>query len=342
MSRTTSPTKWKRTGFPLIMALFFAAAQPGCPSAPGDDLVGEDWPAQLDAPQDLPRDPGPLDLALDPVHEPSDTAVDLSEEAATDPDVSIDTPEDVDLDGMDVAQDPGPDGEDLADEPDIPIDIASDTVLEEMDAAGFSCGDPLVDERDDMVYATVLIGTQCWMAQNLDVGVMISGALSPTDNDIVEKYCYGDDPANCESYGALYEWNELMGYLPSDAANPSTTRGICPAGWHVPSDEEFKVVEMALGMTQAEADLANTWRGVGVGTAMLQGGSSGYEALLTGRRKPYSPYFDLLGSQEYTYTSTEWGDTNAWRRCFSGAMSTVGRWNTFSKSYGFPVRCLQD
>jgi uncharacterized protein (TIGR02145 family) len=177
------------------------------------------------------------------------------------------------------------------------------------------------------------------MAANLDAGTMITGVTRQTDNGVVEKHCYGDDPANCAAYGGLYEWDEMMDYGPSDSGNPSTTQGICPPGWHVPSDEEWKVLEVFLGMTTTEADMVNGWRGVGVGTALLAGGSSGYEALLSGRNA--SGVFDLLGLNEYMYTSTEYG-TNAWRRCLASGATTVGRWNTFPKGWGLSVRCVLD
>ncbi|MBN1948050.1 MAG: hypothetical protein JW797_20445 [Bradymonadales bacterium] len=318
--------------------------------------AGEDADVAVDDAQEMTSDAaedGVQDLAEDlPPEE-----MDLAEDADPQGDAPADIAEELDSDEMELAEDLGTDAEDVADDPDIPIDFAVDVVPDRVDGAvdlvveeddeedgatAFTCGDPLVDERDDMVYATVLIGTQCWMAQNLDVGAMVSGASAQTDNDLIEKYCHGDLAENCEIYGGLYQWNELMDYSPSDAANPSTTQGICPEGWHIPSDEEFKVTEMALGMTQEEADQENTWRGVGVGTAMLDGGSSGFDALLSGRRKPYSPYFDLLGYQEYTYTSTEYGANYAWRRCFYISYTTVGRWNTLYQSYGFSVRCVQD
>lgn len=130
-----------------------------------------------------------------------------------------------------------------------------------------------------------------------------------------------------------------MSYGPSDAANPSTARGICPAGWHLPSDDEVKTLEIHLGMTQAQADMTNAWRGDGVGTMLLLGGSSGYDALLSGIW--FGSYFTLLGQYEYVHTSTEYG-SYAWRRCLRNTTTDVGRWNTFPKSYGLSVRCVLD
>ena len=78
--------------------------------------------------------------------------------------------------------------------------------------APFSCGDSLTDIRDNKKYSTVQIGSQCWLAQNLNHGQQIGGSLAQRDNCLVEKYCYNDLSVNCTQYGALYQWDELMRY----------------------------------------------------------------------------------------------------------------------------------
>jgi len=201
--------------------------------------------------------------------------------------------------------------------------------------APFSCGGLLLDGRDGKLYPTVLIGTQCWMAKNLNIGTFIQGVSSQIDNDTIEKYCYEDLQTNCDSMGGMYQWDELMNYTTVESA-----QGICPFGWHVPSDNEWKILEMTLGMTQTEADLDNTWRGAQVGTALKTGGSSGFEALLGGGRWSNSQFI-FVGQMGYFWTSTESGSF-AWRRCLSASDHTVGRWNTFQKTFGFHVRCIKD
>jgi len=84
----------------------------------------------------------------------------------------------------------------------------------------------------------VMIGEQCWMAENLNIGEMIDGSQSMTENGIIEKYCYDNDPENCETYGGLYQWDEMMEYVTDTAV-----QGICPAGWHLHTDHEWKVLE---------------------------------------------------------------------------------------------------
>jgi len=181
----------------------------------------------------------------------------------------------------------------------------------------------------------VLIGTQCWMASNLNVGVMLSGAISPTDNGLIEKYCYDDLTANCDVYGGLYSWDEMMSY-----GNNEEAKGICPDGWHVPSDSEVIILEMALGMDSTTAHLANTWRGSDVGAQMLNGGSSGLNILYAGSRSG-SGTFMVIQSYAYLYTSSEAG-INAWRRCLRTNDARVGRFNTFPKDYAFSLRCVKD
>jgi uncharacterized protein (TIGR02145 family) len=196
------------------------------------------------------------------------------------------------------------------------------------------CGDTLTDVRDGKKYPTVQIGSQCWMAANLDIGTRIIGTKNPSDNDTIEKYCWGDNPDSCLVHGGLYTWDEMMDYTTYEGS-----RGICPAGWHIPSDEEIKELERTLGMDSATAELANVWRGTDQGTQMKVGGSSGLNIMLSGARVSTGSYM-AINSYAYIYSSTESG-TNAWRRCVRTYDTQVGRFNTFPKTYGFSVRCVK-
>lgn len=88
------------------------------------------------------------------------------------------------------------------------------------------------------VYNTVLIGEQCWLKENLNTGIMIYDNQIPQNNGEIEKWCYNDDPENCEVYGGLYNWDEAMQY-----DTVSGSQGICPSGWHIPTDEEYMILE---------------------------------------------------------------------------------------------------
>jgi uncharacterized protein (TIGR02145 family) len=207
----------------------------------------------------------------------------------------------------------------------------------------FTCGEVLTDPRDSKQYTTVEIGSQCWMAENLNVGSMINGTENPSDNAVIEKYCYDNNLDNCTQYGGLYQWDEMMQYSTGESI-----QGICPQGWHIPSDEEIKTLEMELGMTQIEADANNSWRGPGVGTALLDGGSSGFNILFGGARTNGGGWMYIEGSETYEfgylYTTTEHltDNSKAFRRCFRAGSTAVGRYDTFPKTYGFSVRCLKD
>jgi len=200
----------------------------------------------------------------------------------------------------------------------------------------FTCGGLLVDSRDQQSYKTTQVGSQCWMAENLNVGTQINGASDQTDNGTIEKYCYQNNEAGgCGQYGGLYQWDELMNYT-----NVKGSRGICPEGWHIPTDYEVQALEIALGMSNNDAGLSNIWRGTDQGLKIAPGGSSGFDVLYSGRRVSGGLY-TAVEQYEYLWTSTESVDY-AWRRCFQVNNGKIGRYDTFPKSYGMSVRCLKD
>jgi len=91
----------------------------------------------------------------------------------------------------------------------------------------FTCGSPVLYGGE--TYQTILIGSQCWFQENLNVGTRINGSSNQTDNGEIEKYCYNNLDANCVTYGGLYQWDEAMQYVTT-----AGTQGICPDGWHIP------------------------------------------------------------------------------------------------------------
>ena len=100
------------------------------------------------------------------------------------------------------------------------------------DPVELPCGQQTVNYMGK-IYNTVEIGEQCWLKENLDAGTMIASNDSSdwqTDNGIIEKYCYNNDPANCNTYGGLYNWYEAMNYDTTEGS-----KGICPDGWHIPT-----------------------------------------------------------------------------------------------------------
>ena len=176
------------------------------------------------------------------------------------------------------------------------------------------------------------IGSQVWAKTNLNVGTMVTGATTQTNNSVLEKYCYNNTESNCTTYGALYQWDEAMQY-----ATTAGAQGICPTGSHIPTDDEWKTLEKQLGMTQAEADAQNAWRGTDQGTQLRPGGSSGLNAQLAGYRDPDGVF---LGPSSYAFmwSSSEY-NTQAWARAVYTGLATEYR-GYYIKGYAWSVRCL--
>ena len=180
----------------------------------------------------------------------------------------------------------------------------------------------VTDPRDGQTYTTVTYGNQIWFAENLNYETGTS-------------WCYEDDPANGDIYGRLYEWN--------------TAVTACPDGWHLPSDNEWKILEMYLGMSQTEADAMfsrgtdegekmksiSGWANDGNGTNI-----SGFNALPGGHRSNNG----LFMGQTYSalwWTSTEYGGGNAWYRSVSNEDGKVTRMRLY-ESFGYSIRCIKD
>jgi uncharacterized protein (TIGR02145 family) len=201
----------------------------------------------------------------------------------------------------------------------------------------WSCGLPFMDFRDGRSYSTVLIGTQCWMAQNLNSGVKIPGTTEQTDNGIIEKYCYNNDENNCAVYGGLYQWNEMMQYGTADGAH-----GICLTGWHVPTDAEFSTLvgflggPLVAGGKLKETGLSH-WFSPNAGAS----NSSGFTGLGAGRRNTNGTFEYLIWYLQMR-SSTNFDATFAWSLSLSCWYTSSDRSNLYEKSYGFSVRCIKD
>ncbi len=217
----------------------------------------------------------------------------------------------------------------------------------------WTCGELL--EYGGESYNTVQIGTQCWMAENLNIGDKInsnSSSDNQADDDMIEKYCYGNIESNCGTYGGLYQWDEMMQYT-----TDVSTQGVCPTGWHLPSDTEWKTMEMQLGMSEAEADdtgfrgtdenigskmagNAALWNGTGALETNSEFGDSGLAVLPGGSRNPNGS-FGSQGGGAYLWSSTEVGSDASWYRALFYDGTVVFR-NYDGKAFGYSVRCVRD
>jgi uncharacterized protein (TIGR02145 family) len=219
-------------------------------------------------------------------------------------------------------------------------------------SVGTSYGSPqsfTTTDIDGNVYQTVTIGTQVWTVENLKVTHYRNGDAIPniTDNATwsgltTGAYCeYNNDINNVATYGRLYNW-----YTVAD------DRNIAPTGWHVPTDAEWKQLEVYLGMSQAEADATN-WRGDEGGKLKESGtthwtspntgatNESGFSGLPGGCRYPNGDYYDV-GIDAYIWSSTEHNGGSAWCRTLHNSNLGVNRFDYGSLRYGFSVRCVKD
>jgi len=211
----------------------------------------------------------------------------------------------------------------------------------------WQCGDLLSYEGQD--YTTVLIGTQCWMAENLNIGTRIDGSQNQTNNSQIEKYCYDDNESNCDTYGGLYQWDEMMEYTTAQGA-----QGICPSGWHIPTDDEWKILEGTVdsqyGVGDPEWDIIG-WRGFDVGFNLKStsgwwgstgNGSDifGFTALPNGQRDS-DGNFNFVNKYGYWQSSTEYSELFAWIRVLGYDKNEADK-ATGIRGFGYSVRCLKD
>jgi uncharacterized protein (TIGR02145 family) len=222
-----------------------------------------------------------------------------------------------------------------------------------------------ITDYDGNTYSTIKIGNQQWMVNNLKTTHYADG----TEITLVEStstwealgydekaYCYYNNNENSESntYGALYTWAAAMNGAESSDNNPSSVQGVCPDGWHLPSDNEWKEMEMYLGMSQADADLKG-YRGTNQGCKLAGSanlwydgflenddafGASGFMALPGGGRR-YDGSFGHLGDNANFWSATQNDSLVAWGRHLYSSYSTVHRYSNI-KSDGFSVRCVKD
>lgn len=223
-------------------------------------------------------------------------------------------------------------------------------VEEILDAVKFG---QLFDSRDNQIYKTVTIGTQTWMAENLNIGTRIDGTTASTNNGTIEKYCQENDPNFCVTFGGLYTWDESMQYSFTEG-----TQGICPDGWHLPTDAEWMVLEEFLGMcsgTGSGCSESTGARGTNQGSQLAgsqllwsssaistdpEFGLSGFDAK-PGGYKTSSGSLTHLYESAFFWTSKVSTGSNAWQRQIYTLDSEVYR-NSFGRTEGYSVRCIKD
>lgn len=225
-------------------------------------------------------------------------------------------------------------------------------------------GEPVVD-IDGNSYKTIHFGNQLWMAENLRVTHYADGREIPkiekrkdwkslSSNSAAMCWLNNDEVANRTLYGALYTWSAAVDGGAGSNNNPSGIKGVCPDGWHLPGDAEWKELELFIGMSLTAADDVR-YRGVDEGSklagnkALWAGGklrddsdfgTSGFDGLPGSFRYDAGNFFSS-GYGGYWWSATEFNPNFAWYRGLSYGYSSIYRY-TIEKQYGFSVRCIKD
>jgi uncharacterized protein (TIGR02145 family) len=211
------------------------------------------------------------------------------------------------------------------------VKVNADGIIIFNTSSSDECGIKRVD-IGGFSYGTVPIHGQCWLEENLNVGTMVTGVASQTNNGTLEKYCYYSNPANCGLYGGLYQWNEAMQY-----STVPGTRGICPPGWHIPTLVEFQTLSSNVSGDGSALKAVGQGTSVGAGT-----NTSGFSALLAGIRYANDGSFGSVGSGAYSWSSTEFDATSAGYIYLNFNESYVTIGDNAYKEGGLSVRCLED
>jgi uncharacterized protein (TIGR02145 family) len=203
---------------------------------------------------------------------------------------------------------------------------------------GFRCGDTISD-IEGRFYNTVRIGTQCWMKENLNSHKFLNGDSIPEvkpDEDwailFSAAFCFynNENISNPYSNGSLYNW-----YAVNDS------RGLCPAGWHLPSNEEWTVLTEYLGGQQiAGGKMKEASYGLWINPNTDATNESGFTAIPAGYRREDGSFADLSYKAIF-WSSSESDNVSAWQRALSYNSGAVSGVSSIKRS-GFSVRCVMD
>jgi uncharacterized protein (TIGR02145 family) len=239
-----------------------------------------------------------------------------------------------------------------------PVDNPTDDPADNPDDGYPSSCPATVTDVDGNTYNTVQIGNQCWMRENLRTTKYSDGTAialgSSTSSDIAYRYNPDNNAGNVSAYGYLYNWKAVMRNSSSSSANPSGVQGVCPAGWHVPSNAEWtqltdyvssqsqyqcggtstniaKALASATGWSSSSATCA-------VGNNPSGNNATGFSALPAGR---YLGVYPNVGNNANFWSSTEGSNDAAYTRTLYSSIEYVYSANN-NKYYGYSVRCLKD
>ena len=208
----------------------------------------------------------------------------------------------------------------------------------------------MTDDRDGQTYRTVKIGDQTWMAENLNYRY-----LGPTTELDSSSFCYDDAPAYCDTYGRLYLWSAAMdsaGIIKGNTANgcggysectlSGNVRGVCPQGWHVPSNEEWKALIVAVEGFITDYFEITAGPKLKSASGWYENGTDnyGFSGFPAGMRYHDGDYEEEGGNANF-WSSTEGGSFVAYFMELSSLSNDANMINVY-KGNGFSVRCLKD
>jgi len=205
--------------------------------------------------------------------------------------------------------------------------------------------DSFVDARDGQVYKSVKIGDQIWMAENLNFAVDSS-------------FCYNDEPDNCEKYGRLYQWSAAMDSVGTFSETAKgcgynvlcdslgTARGVCPEGWHIPTEDEAAILLGSVDKTVSEGAEVEYAKGNELKSALDWDGEMdayGFGALPSGIRAQNGNY-SYLGSTGNLWLASPAVNNHVKENALIFAIGDYYGSLRYSsnKSHGIAVRCLKD
>ena len=210
-------------------------------------------------------------------------------------------------------------------------------------------GTATVSDVDGNVYNTVQIGNQCWMKENLRTTKYADGT-SITLVSSASVYYPGNNSSNVANYGNLYNWFAVMRNSSSSYTNPSGVQGICPEGWHVPSDVEWtQLTDYVSGQSAYLCGADSTY--IAKSLAHTQGWSSSTNTCVVGNNPSLNNTtgFGALPAgccngvvSTFGLDAEFWSATHAYYRCLTYNNSVVRRENNSTLNIGLSVRCLRN
>lgn len=203
-------------------------------------------------------------------------------------------------------------------------------------------------EYEGQIYHTIQIKDQCWFRENLNVGIQINSGTNQSDNNSIEKYCFENQNSNCEEYGGLYQWDELMNYDTVAGA-----QGICPTGWHIPSDKEWCILSVFLDPF-VSCSAMNSSSGLDCAGRLKETGythwqspnygatnESGFTAIAAGNFHKESSSYGGLKFTTHFWSSTKHSYSETIKRQLWTESGRITR-STQQKLDGLSVRCIKD